>query len=1317
MIPQLLLFCFPCFTQNSISLFKAYPSDYQIDIAPQWAQLMYSKNPSVNEVVDAYNRYFETYAFEKTIHTQNYKHWIKRVENLLDENAKIVLPNKEQEKKHYDFLKNKRSTLNKSMDVWSSIGPFETYKNGQNQTVSLQANVYSIDQSSNNSDLLICGTEAGGVYKTIDKGLSWALISKNEVFCNGITAVAIDPSNDDIFYAAGNNRLYKSTDGGLIWTENYYVGSSSYEIKFDPSNTDHIFLVSGNGLYESIDSGSSWSQLFSEQCWDLDFHPNNSNIIYLLKSNDALKKSELYRSTNNGINWTLISSGWYVPEVPAQAVENGGKIAVSPDSPNRVYACLIGTSKLGDNGWIGIYRSDDSGLNWYLPSGQIGGPYNPINTMPWNAAAYSSGYHQGFYNFDMEVSPSDADLIWFGTVRLSESSDGGYNYTSIGAANSTRLTDIHADIQSIHLSGSDIWIASDGGINFSNDNLQSHESRKYGITALDFWGFGSGWNDDVLVGGKYHNGNTVQYENYGAGNSHNVGGVEEATGYVNPLTNKTTYFNQYWTGYTVSKKIAEQIGGSTTNLNPVNLIPNESYTTSYSSGLYHHPNYADHMIAGKDSIIWKSYDGGNTWDVMHDFGQGRVLEIEYCRSNPEVIYAVFQPIGGYWDWCKVYKTIDGGSSWTALTDIPSNNRWRLEITTNPLDENEIWVATVNGGNGQKIYKSDNGGVSWTNRTSSVFDNDKIRDIVYHGGSDELVYAITEASFYYYQKSSNTWVQYDSGLPVVQNVKYLKLFYPTSKIRMASGGRGFWEADMPMSFDPQTIPMTTRDTLDCQRDSVQFDSYSIVEHNGTNWLWTITPAPQFISDPALRNPLVVFGSPGSYDVTLSVTDSDSNNDTKTINSMVYVQSNCSPDTLQGMAMKTTASGDWVQLPNLGITTNNFTVSAWIKPAGIQEDYASIIMNDGDAAGLNFREGNNTLGYHWLNGGQWWWDSNLEVPQDEWSYVTLVVDPNGISIYLNGVQSRHNIAISPLDITSMKVGSYKAWNSRNYFGEIDEVCLWNRSLTEDEIRTLRHLTKEDVTTDPNFIAYYQFNQDQSEVLDKVGLNHGTMIGGASFQDCYAPFGGGSSALLDVNASGTYSFGNTGIELIFPGIGTLPNGKIVANRINILPVPELNNSESLGSYMIINNYGNQNFTDAFDLKFDDPYSSPSLIAQTTPSSVKLVRRNTNSESFDWTRLCSMPNLMGEYYFFPGNQACAIPQMGQYFIFNCKPNSIITMDVLDGEVLDERVTDFIEAYNSIFTGADVRYSSEGQIDLLEGFEIHSGALFEALNANCLED
>jgi len=80
------------------------------------------------------------------------------------------------------------------------------------------------------------------------------------------------------------------------------------------------------------------------------------------------------------------------------------------------------------------------------------------------------------------------------------------------------------------------------------------ETRMYGMTASDFWGFGQGWNEDVWVGGRYHNGNAAFHENYGAGKTLFLGGAEDATGYVNQHNNRKTYYTDIG-----DKLIPEQI--------------------------------------------------------------------------------------------------------------------------------------------------------------------------------------------------------------------------------------------------------------------------------------------------------------------------------------------------------------------------------------------------------------------------------------------------------------------------------------------------------------------------------------------------------------------------------------------------------------------------------------------------------------------------------------------------------------------------------------------------------------------------------------
>ena len=265
--------------QNSPDFFKTIPV---IDEStPDWARLMYSDNPNVAEVEDLFKAYHKTNEFVKTIHTQNHKHWIRIVEPLLDDEGFIKQPERSAEDALFKAWKDEfeeRATSRGSNEGWVAIGPFETFKKHTDQAISWHKNIYAIDQSATNPDLLICGTEAGGVYKTTDKGANWQMISKGEVCSGGNSAVKIHPLDENNYLLASNRRIYQSLDGGQSWLDRHYTDGTGNEFRYKPDNPNIIFHTSTTGLFKSIDGGLNWQQVFTDACWDIDFHPTDANV-------------------------------------------------------------------------------------------------------------------------------------------------------------------------------------------------------------------------------------------------------------------------------------------------------------------------------------------------------------------------------------------------------------------------------------------------------------------------------------------------------------------------------------------------------------------------------------------------------------------------------------------------------------------------------------------------------------------------------------------------------------------------------------------------------------------------------------------------------------------------------------------------------------------------------------------------------------------------------------------------------------------------------------------------------------------------------
>jgi len=1285
---SLLLFSGSLLAQNSSDYFKVYAARFDSDL-PLWAEKMYEPDPNFYEVQSLYKEYYQSNAYVKTIHGQNFKYWKRQVKRHLNEQGLIrPLSAEEQSEINKKFRKQRKAAF-KSEDCWEAIGPFETYRAGTLTPVSWQVNVYSLDVAANNPDMLIAGTEAGGVFLSEDKGLNWSLITKDEVFCNGITAVKIHPVDNDILFVSANNRIYRSVDKGATWEQEYNATSVFSEFKFDPTDSNRIFATGVHGLVKSEDGGNNWMSVFPQTCWDIEFHPENPSIVYLLKSSSSGNSTEFFRSTDGGTDWTKITDGWYNPTGTSGVQQEGGKIAVSPDDPDRVYAALVGAEKSGDNGWIGLFRSDSAGENWYLPAGQVGGPYQPANTMPWNPAAYSDGYHQGFYNFDLEVSSINADRVWMGTVRLTESLDGGFSYQAIGAANSNKHSQIHADIQDIEVVGEDIWIASDGGIDYSDDELETHDSRKNGIYGTEFWGFGVGWNEDVLVGGTYHNGNSAYYQNYTKGEHHNVGGVEEWTGYVNPLKNRRTYFNQYWTDETVSITIPEYLGGDLVYESSVSLIPNE-----FGSGLFFDKRYADHILLGQENKLMKSTDGGGLFEELYAFDQGdEVFQIERVYGDPDFLYCTVQPVGGWWLDYEIYKSNDGGSSWSKLNSFSANG-YRYRISVNPTNKLELWAISDGGGN--NVFQSVDGGETWINRSDVMLNGNDLEDVLFQGGSD-VIYVAGDRGVFYFDKSNESWNDLNLGLPFIVNGFKLQPFYKESKLRLATYGRGIWEIDLVKKSDVVVQAMCSTDRILCSRDTVQFDSYSIVEHEDAVWNWSFNPQPSYMDDANKRNPKVLFSESGAYDVQLVITQGGSPH-SYTQEEMVFVETACEVDTVAGLAMKVIDDGDYAQIPNLELSqVNEFTISAWVKLNGNQNEFSGIVMADGNAAGLNFR-GTNELGYHWP-GGQWWWESGLFVPLGKWCYVVMTVSPTRVVIYLNEQVAFQDINLSPADIGSMKIGSYQGWEGRNANFEIDEVCIWNRTLFSDQVRLLRHLTKDKLmNVDDDLLAYYQFNAEDNIVLDRVGSKHANLVGSASKQNSLVPVGSGVSEWKGINSASLFQFTGAGLQMDFSDAQQLPQDKVVVTQIHQHPFDAPTDTEGIGSYWIINNYGVSSTTNPSLLSFDGLVSEPSGVAVEQPNILTLKSRPVNNSLLEWEDLC-MGQTTGPVGFYNfGN--CDGTLDGQYFI---ERNDSLIMETgieeIDGNrivIAPNPVADFLHLP---MTGLKMIYNLKGQL-LMESKE-----------------
>lgn len=864
------IFSFLLFTYlgNTQNFYK--PSSSEIASLPNWAQEMYSETPNVFKTDSLYKSYYANHSFEKTYHTQYYKRWKKTVAKNPDQNGNIV----EADPQNFSpVIEKPQQRVGNS--PWELLGPIKMFDTDGNRT-GVQTNVYCLNENANNPNVLYCGTEPGDIFKSTDAGNNWFCISYN-LATGSIGAIASDPQNENIVIAGTNNYILRSTDGGVNWTTvlPYSFGFYANEIHFDPINTQNVFVASDNGLFVSTNGGANWVQKFTNKTYDVKTKPGAPDTVYILRHNPTLDICEFLRSVNGGASFSVQNTDWYSSSDPAR-VDMGGRLAVTPANPNRIYAYLIGDSKPNDYGYIGIYKSSDAGNTWTLPSTPVGGPYTSSHlNLAYGYPAWT--YHQGYYNCAIMASPVNADEILVGGLNLYRSVDGAVSFSPMAGYVGGSL-DMHVDMQDFRVGTNGAWITNDGGIYFSNDFFTTDNNVMMdGVHGIELWGFDIGWNEDVMTGGAYHNGNMAWYENYSYGNYLQLGGAEPASGYVNRGENKKVVNSEL-----AGRILPNNIGDPVQNFS-VSIYPNESYWYAESSEMEYLPSCYNEIFLGNENKLWKSESATPySFNLLKDFGSStnaRVHQIEISRSNENVMYVSQRPAAGVSG--TLWKTTDGGTNWNAIAQ-PSGNSNRILIALSPENHNDVWIAYPSGPNNQKIYKSTNGGNTWTNLTTTTLNNEYVLYIVNIGGTSNGIYLFSERSVFYRNDTMPDWEEVNDNLPALLKSNIAKPFYRDGKIRVGTYGKGIWQNDFyhtPAYPIAKAMVNQLNTTQFCSLDTFYFEDHSMLNHSGASWEWSF-PSGNPVSSTQ-RNPLVTYNTPGTYPVYLTVIDSAGQEDSDTI----------------------------------------------------------------------------------------------------------------------------------------------------------------------------------------------------------------------------------------------------------------------------------------------------------------------------------------------------------------------------------------------------------------------------------------------------
>jgi len=211
-------------------------------------------------------------------------------------------------------------------------------------------NVTSLAIDSVNPRVLYAGVGAGGVFKSVDAGATWA--PAFDGLRGVVRIVAVDPGRPATVYAGTDLEVFRSDDGAAHWTATPGPAPSHLPVNALLATPAAVYVnvvsnspapVAIGFLLKSTDRGASWSPLgtggFSVTALVAD--PANPDILY------AGSHTGVFRSADGGSTWTAASGG-----LPAGA----DVTALVAPAPGTLYAALTRGGK--------VFRSTDGGAHW-----------------------------------------------------------------------------------------------------------------------------------------------------------------------------------------------------------------------------------------------------------------------------------------------------------------------------------------------------------------------------------------------------------------------------------------------------------------------------------------------------------------------------------------------------------------------------------------------------------------------------------------------------------------------------------------------------------------------------------------------------------------------------------------------------------------------------------------------------------------------------------------------------------------------------------------------------------------------------------------
>ncbi|NUQ11260.1 MAG: glycosyl hydrolase, partial [Gemmatimonadaceae bacterium] len=173
--------------------------------------------------------------------------------------------------------------------------------------------------------------------------------------------------------------------------------------------------------------------------------------------------------------------------------------------------------------------------------------------------------------------------------------------------------------------------------------------------------------------------------------------------------------------------------------------------------------------------VYKSTDAGKTWRRMGLEASEHIGKIVIDPRNSNVVYVAAQgPLFSAGGERGLYKTTDGGATWSAVLTI-SENTGVTDLVLDPRNPDVIYASAyqrrrhvgqaIGGGREAGLFKSSNGGRTWNRLTNGLprCDIGRIALSIEGRRTPTEIYALVEAQggqgFYKSTNGGASWIRY------------------------------------------------------------------------------------------------------------------------------------------------------------------------------------------------------------------------------------------------------------------------------------------------------------------------------------------------------------------------------------------------------------------------------------------------------------------------------------------------------------------------------------------------------------------------------